>query len=58
MTVASCDVRDAFAQKVKRGIFDPVARHLGEDQRDERLAEGVALTFEKYAKEAEQGHRC
>jgi hypothetical protein len=55
MTVATCDVRDAFAQKVKRGIFDPVARHLREDLRDDRLAEGVALTFEKYAKEAEQG---
>jgi hypothetical protein len=55
MTVASRDARDAFALKVERGIFDPVARHLREDLRDDRLAEGVALTFEKYAKEAEQG---
>ena len=52
---ASPSTRDAFGQKVARGIFKPVARHLREDLRDDRLAEGIGLTFEMYLRYAERG---
>jgi hypothetical protein len=51
----SVSARDRFADKVARGIFKPVGRHLREDIREDRLAEGVALTFEMFARSAERG---
>jgi hypothetical protein len=47
--------RDRFADKVAAGIFKPVGRHLREDIREDRLAEGVALTFEMFTRSAERG---
>jgi hypothetical protein len=49
------DVKDLFAAKVRAGIFAPVARHLREDLAQDRLAEGVALTFQMYAKSVAEG---
>jgi hypothetical protein len=46
----------AFGAKFARGIFKPVARHLPEYVREDRLAEGVALVFEHYADQARRGH--
>ena len=51
----SVAARDTFAEKVAAGIFNPVGRHLREDIRDDRLAEGVALTFEMFMRYAERG---
>ena len=34
----SVAARDTFADKVTRGIFKPVGRHLRDDIRDDRLA--------------------
>jgi hypothetical protein len=36
---ATDDVRALFEEKVRRGIFRPVARHLREDLVEDRLAE-------------------
>ncbi len=55
MHEASCSARDLFAAKVSRGIFRPVARHLRDDLRDDRLAEGVGMTFEMFTRYAERG---
>ncbi len=49
------DINDLFAQKVARGIFDPVARHITGNDREERLAEAVAMTFELFARKARAG---
>jgi hypothetical protein len=49
------DVKHMFAAKVRRGIFRPVARHLREDLVEDRLAEGVGMAFEMYAKSVAQG---
>jgi hypothetical protein len=48
-------VREAFAQKVARGIFDPVARHITGSEREERWAEAVAMTFEMFERYARRG---
>jgi hypothetical protein len=54
-TLIQClSARQAFADS-SRGIFDPVARHLREDLREDRLAEGIGLTFEMYKRYAECG---
>ena len=37
-----------FAAKVARGIFNPVARHLKGPEAEDRLQEGLALTYESY----------
>ena len=55
MHEADSSARDLFADKVSRGIFNPVARHLRDDLRDDRLAEGVAQTFEIFARKADRG---
>lgn len=55
MHEASSSARDLFAAKVACGIFRPVARHLREDLREDRLAEGIGLTFEVYQRYAERG---
>ena len=49
------DVKRSFALKVARGMFNPVARHLRQDIAEDRLAEGIAMTFELYAKNAAEG---
>jgi len=48
-------VRSRFENHVRSGMFKPVARHLGHDA-DDRLQEGVALTWKLYRKQAELGH--
>jgi hypothetical protein len=56
MNEAAVDVSNAFAAKVRAGIFAPVARHLREDLVDDRLAEGIGMAFEIYARKAAAGH--
>jgi hypothetical protein len=45
---SAVDVKHMFADKVRRGIFRPVARHLREDLVEDRLAEGIGMAFEQY----------
>jgi hypothetical protein len=45
----------AFTDKVKRGIFEPAARRIPDDGREDRLAEAVAMTFEMFARYARRG---
>lgn len=45
----------AFTAKVKRGIFEPTARRIPDDAREDRLAEAVAMTFEMFARYARRG---
>ena len=40
--------RRAFEAKVRAGIFNPIARHLHEDLREDRLAEGIASACRLY----------
>jgi len=49
------DVQRTFAAKVRRGMFNPVARHLRTDIAEDRLAEGIAMTFELYKTSVERG---
>jgi DNA-directed RNA polymerase specialized sigma24 family protein len=49
------DVKHLFADKVRRGLFRPVARHLREDLAEDRLAEGVGMAFEQYVESAAEG---
>lgn len=44
-----------FTDKVKRGIFEPAARRIPDDAREDRLAEAVAMTFEMFARYARRG---
>jgi len=46
--------RTRFDDHCRRGIFAPIARHLGHDA-DDRLQEGVALTWKLYREHAEHG---
>jgi len=48
-------INEQFAEKVARGIFKPVIRHVTGSDPEERLAEAVALTFELYSRKARQG---
>jgi len=45
----------AFAAKVERGIFNPVARYLPEHVAEDRLQEAVCLTYEMYLRYAGRG---
>ncbi len=54
-TAITVDVKHSFALKVARGMFNPVARHLRHDIAEDRLAEGIAMAFELYAKNAAEG---
>jgi DNA-directed RNA polymerase specialized sigma24 family protein len=47
-------VRTKFDEHVRRGIFAPVARHLGHDAAD-RMQEGMALTWKLYREQADRG---
>ena len=40
--------RAAFDEKVRAGIFNPIARHLHDEIRDDRLAEGIASAWRLY----------
>ena len=51
----SVSARDSFGVKVAAGMFNPVARHLREDIRDDRLADGIGLTFVMFMRYAERG---
>jgi len=55
-TAIAVDVKRSFAAKVARGMFQPVARHLRSDIQEDRLAEGIAMAFELYAKSVADGH--
>jgi hypothetical protein len=48
-------VSNAFAAKVRAGMFNPVARHLREDLVEDRLAEGIGMAFEQYLARAAEG---
>jgi len=48
-------INEQFAEKVARGIFKPVIRHVTGSDPEERLAEAVALTFELYSRKARTG---
>ena len=48
-------MRRAFDAKVRRGMFKPVARHLPEEVREDRLQEAVAMTFEMFEHYARRG---
>jgi hypothetical protein len=52
---AAADVSQAFAEKVRAGIFRPVARHLREDLVEDRMAEGIGMAFEQYINRAAEG---
>ena len=54
-TAPAVDAKQRFADKVRRGIFGPVARHLREDLAEDRLAEGVGMAFEQYVRSAAEG---
>src|SRR5262245_54219252 len=57
MTTASIptDLRHAFEDKIRRGIFNPVARLLPEDVREDRLQDAIALTWAMYERYALRG---
>ena len=42
------DIRETFDQKVRSGIFGPIARHVFPDIREDRLAEGIAFAWRLY----------
>ena len=46
--------RTKFDDHIRRGIFAPIARHLGHDGED-RMQEGMALTWRLYREHAERG---
>jgi hypothetical protein len=54
-TPATAGARDQFARQVRRGMFNPVARHLRKDFLDDRLAEGIGMAFEQYARSVAAG---
>jgi hypothetical protein len=43
MTLES--IRSSFDQKVRSGIFNPILRHLAGDIAEDRLQEGIGLTW-------------
>ncbi len=47
--MTDAEINAAFTEKVRRGIFNPVARHLtNPDTAEDRMQEGLALTWEMY----------
>jgi hypothetical protein len=55
ITHDAADVSRAFAEKVRAGIFRPIARHLREDLVEDRMAEGIGMAFEQYINRAAEG---
>src|SRR5277367_4593725 len=54
-TTIPTDLRAAFDAKVRRGIFDPVARFLPEDVQEDRLQDAIAQTWAMYERYAQRG---
>jgi hypothetical protein len=54
MTIPT-DLRREFENKIRRGIFNPVARFLPEEVREDRLQDAVAQTWAMYERYAERG---
>ncbi|WP_438040144.1 hypothetical protein [Sorangium sp. So ce128] len=48
------DLHRAFEDKIKRGIFNPVARLLPEQVREDRLQDAIAQTWAMYERYAER----
>jgi hypothetical protein len=49
------EIRRAFEDKIRRGIFRPVERHLHEEIREERMQEALGLTWKLYIERAQRG---
>jgi hypothetical protein len=49
------NIRQEFEKKIRRGIFRPVARHLPEDVREDRLQDAICQVWEMYERYAERG---
>ena len=49
------NLRGEFEKKIRRGIFNPVARFLPEDVREDRLQDAIAQTWAMYERYAERG---
>lgn len=49
------EIRELFEEKVRRRIFAPVERFVTGSDREERVAEAIALTFELFARRARAG---
>lgn len=49
------EIRNEFADKVRRGIFQPVMRRIQGPDPEDRLAEAVGLVFEEYQRAARRG---
>jgi hypothetical protein len=49
------NIRHEFEKKIRRGIFNPVARHLPEEVREDRLQDAICQVWEMYARYAERG---
>jgi hypothetical protein len=54
-TTIPIDLRAAFEDKIRRGIFRPIERHLPEDVREDRLQDAIALTWAMYERYALRG---
>jgi hypothetical protein len=51
----TADVRASFEEKVKSGLFAPVARHLRDDLVEDRMAEGLGLVYVQFARSVTKG---
>lgn len=54
MTIPT-NFRREFENKIRRGIFNPVARFLPEEVREDRLQDAIAQTWAMYERYAERG---
>jgi DNA-directed RNA polymerase specialized sigma24 family protein len=54
-TTIPTDLRGEFEKKIRRGIFNPVARFLPEDVREDRLQDAIAQTWQMYERYAARG---
>jgi DNA-binding CsgD family transcriptional regulator len=49
------DLRGEFEKKIRRGIFNPVARFLPEEVREDRMQDAIAQTWAMYERYAQRG---
>jgi len=49
------NIRQEFEKKIRRGIFNPVARFVHENIREERMQEALGFTWALYKRHAEAG---
>lgn len=54
MTIPT-NIHREFENKIRRGIFNPVARFLPEEVREDRLQDAIAQTWAMYERYAERG---